>query len=143
MLYYAIFIPKGEKPFPKKIIYTPALSKYAENWGNKGDSGLIAVSDELKTKIGATWLRIFTSENKGYAYIDEYTPELSIAVLPKYRGNGVGTVLLKEQLKIAKKYYPKVSLSVSADNPAKNLYLKFGFKTVNDINNTLTMINIF
>jgi hypothetical protein len=74
MLYQALFVPKGHKPFPQGIIHHPDLSKYAKNWGNKNDIGLIAIDGQTKEKVGAAWLGLFTKENKGYGYVDDAIP---------------------------------------------------------------------
>ena len=62
MLYQALFVPKGDKPFPQGIIHHPDLSKYAKNWGNKNDIGMIAIDGQTKKKVGAAWLGLFTKE---------------------------------------------------------------------------------
>jgi ribosomal protein S18 acetylase RimI-like enzyme len=41
-----------------------------------------------------------------------------MAVLPSYRGQGVGSRLLAYLLRVAEEHHRAVSLSVAADNPA-------------------------
>ncbi|MCK5034540.1 MAG: GNAT family N-acetyltransferase [Candidatus Sabulitectum sp.] len=56
-----------------------------------------------------------------------YVPEnllLYIAVDKSKRGKGIGTILIKKALKLAK---GNVKLHVEFDNPAKTLYEKIGF----------------
>lgn len=77
-------------------------------------------------------------ENKGYGYVDDDTPELSIAVLPEYRSQGVGTQLLTHLFTSAYGQ-SSISLSVSADNSALRLYERFGFEVVSKSNGSLTM----
>jgi GNAT superfamily N-acetyltransferase len=96
MLYHAIYIPDGQEPFPKEIIQQPDFAKYAENWENENDLGLLAINKKTDEKVGAVWSRLFTRNNKGYGYIDNNTPELSISLLPAYRGKGIGTILLEK-----------------------------------------------
>lgn len=59
---------------------------------------------------------------------DYYIDTLSVS--PKYQGYGIGTALIKEVEKTAKRMgYSRVSLNVSHDNPAaKGLYEKLGYK---------------
>ena len=138
ILYQALYIPPGKSPLPKDIVFQPQLAKYVANWKPNQDTGFIAATKD-KTSVGATWLRVFTSNDPGYGYIDDYTPELTIAVLPKYRAQGVGTKLLTKLFSQAKSYYSSVSLSISSDNPAFKLYRRFGFEIISQHNNSLIM----
>ena len=61
--YYAIFLPKGQDPYPKEIIQEPSLKKYWEAWGKDTDSGLIAILESSHVKTGAVWMRLFSEEN--------------------------------------------------------------------------------
>jgi L-amino acid N-acyltransferase YncA len=81
-----------------------------------------------------------TKDNAGYGYVDDDTPELSIAVLPQHRGRGIGTQLLTDLLREAQTRYKAVSLSVSADNPAPEMYERAGFEVVTKEAASLTMI---
>ena len=106
----------------------PYLARYATNWGRLGDLGCIARKKKLN--IGMAWLRLWLSEDKGYGYVNDTIPELAIAVLPDYRGQGMGTDLLRHILAMAHKRFPGVSLSVRADNPVVRLYERVGFVKV-------------
>ncbi|MBW4511576.1 MAG: GNAT family N-acetyltransferase [Scytonematopsis contorta HA4267-MV1] len=77
--------------------------------------------------------------NQGYGYINNETPELSIAVLPEYRKRGIGTQLIVHLLDRIKNLYPAISLSVSLENPALRLYQCLGFEIVGQSNDSLTM----
>jgi len=126
MLYQSIYVPPNTPKPERSILQVPELSKYVNNWGQPGDYGLIAL-DEKNCKIGAVWLRYFDKNHKGYGYICDDIPELGIAVDSKYRGKGVGANLLKTLLDETKSFVPVISLSVQIENPAKNLYARFGF----------------
>jgi len=128
MLYLAIYIPEGALPPPKEIVQTPQLARYVRGWGKPGDMGFLAIDEISQQALGAVWLRLLKDENKGYGYIDDATPELSIAVLPDYRGNGVGTQLMTRLLEEAGNKYEAISLSVSEENPAMRLYRRLGFE---------------
>jgi len=138
MLYQALYVPEGADPFPREVVRLPEISRYAEDWGRIDDLGFVAVIGE--TCVGATWIRLLKGANKGYGYVDETTPELTIAVAPTFRGRGIGTKLLARLMTEAKNRYQAVSLSVSADNPALRLYQRFGFGVVATGGNSLTMI---
>ena len=138
MLYQAIYVPTGTTPLPREIIYQPELAKYVQDW-TTNDIGLIAISESNQTPVGATWIRLFNMNNPGYGYINDETPELSIAVLPEYRNQGIGTRLILNLLEIVKDIYPAISLSVSSDNPAFRLYQHLGFEVVSQSDNSVTM----
>ena len=59
----------------------------------------------------------------------------SMAVLPDYRGHGIGTQLLKAGVEKARQLHiGKVSMVVSPENPkAQQLYESLGFKYVQDM----------
>ena len=78
-------------------------------------------------------------ENRGYGYIDDATPELSIAVRPAHRGKGVGTQLMSRLLKEAGSRYEAISLSVSEENPAMRLYCRLGFEIDGKEGTSVTM----
>jgi GNAT superfamily N-acetyltransferase len=138
LLYEAIYTPPDEDRPPLSIVDTPALRRYVVGWGRADDLGMIALSRVEPRPVGAAWLRRFTSDTPGYGYLDDATPELTIALLPAYRGQGLGTRLLTELLAAAQQY-PAVSLSVDASNPAVKLYQRFGFEVVGRSGRSLTM----
>ncbi|NER79408.1 MAG: GNAT family N-acetyltransferase, partial [Leptolyngbya sp. SIO1D8] len=107
-----------------------------------GDIGFIAVSMNSQVALGAAWLRLFQPDSPGYGYLDEETPELAIAVRPQDRDQGIGTALLTRLLVRAADRYSAVSLSVSIGNPALRLYRRFGFETVEQTEDSLTMVKI-
>ncbi len=142
VLYHALYMPEGAAPLPREIVREPALAQYVSEWGRAGDSGLMAVDEASGTPMGAVWLRQFTQLSPAYGYLDDTTPELSIALLPEYRGRGVGTQLLERMIDQARQQHPAsaaLSLSVSSDNPARRLYERFGFITINTSGDSLTM----
>lgn len=52
---------------------------------------------------------------------------IDIAMLPSFRGKGIGTTLLKQLIEKADRLQKKVSLHVEPDNPALKLYERMGF----------------
>jgi ribosomal protein S18 acetylase RimI-like enzyme len=69
----------------------------------------------------------------GRLYVDRADAGLhliDIALLPEYRGRGIGTALLRALLAEAAQANGKLTLSVAASNPAQRLYERLGFKTV-------------
>lgn len=138
MLYQALYVPEGCAALPREVVRLPELARYVQSWGREGDFGFLAKDAIADQSIGAIWLRLLIGENPGYGYVDDNTPELSIAVLPQYRGQGVGSQLLTHLL-ASESGQSSISLSVSADNPAVRLYQRFGFAIVSKSDESLTM----
>ena len=90
--------------------------------------------------VGAIWIRRFESETPGYGFVDDDTPELSMAVIPGCRGRGIGTEMLRRMLQIIDDRGVGVSLSVSKENPARRLYERHGFEVIESFEDSLTMI---
>jgi ribosomal protein S18 acetylase RimI-like enzyme len=116
----------------------PPVRRYVERWGRPGDTALIAIQDFQR--VGAAWYRLFTSESPGYGFVDEETPELSIAIVPSRRGSGLGSELLDALLERARaEGYHAVSLSVEQGSPAIGLYERHGFGQVGEDDGGVTM----
>jgi ribosomal protein S18 acetylase RimI-like enzyme len=128
MFYQALHV-EGQEPYPRDVLNRPHIAKYLKSWGREGDLGFIAV-DSSNQPIGAVWCRLLKEEEKGFAYLDEQTPELGIAVSAEYRGKGIGTSLLEHLLAKAEELYPAISLSVSPKNRAIELYQRLGFEVI-------------
>lgn len=134
-LYEAIFIPKGVEPPPKNIIAIPELQVYVKNFGtSKDDFALVA---EVENKIiGTVWARIMND----YGHINDKTPSLAISLYKKFRGQGIGSSLIKEMLSLLQvRGYKRVSLSVQKANYAAKLYQKMGFRIIKEIGDELIM----
>lgn len=110
----------------------PILARYVEGWGRVGDIGVMAEHEDKF--VGAAWCRLFEKVAPGWGWIDEETPELSVAVLPKFRNNGVGTSLLMRLLEVTGQKYNVTSLAVRSKNPALRLYLRLGFRVLPERN---------
>ena len=96
-LYEAILISDVIKPTLKNIITSPELQIYVDRFGaSKADFALVT---EVEQKIvGAVWVRIIHD----YGHIDDETPSLAISLYKKYRGQGIGTDMMKEMLSLLK-----------------------------------------
>jgi ribosomal protein S18 acetylase RimI-like enzyme len=141
MLYQALYVPPGQPPFPREILQQPEIACYVHGWGQPHDRGFAALVEG--EPVGAAWLRLLTVERPGYGYVDDDTPELSIAVLPEFRGMGIGSQLLTHLLEQAQALYPAVCLSVSPGNPALRLYQRIGFTIVDETLSSIKMIRYF
>jgi ribosomal protein S18 acetylase RimI-like enzyme len=123
-LYNAIHIPPGGKWPPREIIFTPEIHIYIKDFGDKsGDCGIVAGQDGKI--IGAAWTRIVPA----YGHLDKNTPELAISVLPEYRGQGIGALLMERLFDLLRERgYKRTSLSVQQNNPAVRFYQRLGYK---------------
>jgi ribosomal protein S18 acetylase RimI-like enzyme len=115
------------------------VARYVLNWGRPGDEGLVALDDA--NPVGAAWYRLFPPEEAGFGFVDEQTPELTIAVVPSRRGKGFGHELMTGLLERARRAgYDTLSLSVAKTSPAVSLYERYGFRTVGESDDALTMV---
>jgi ribosomal protein S18 acetylase RimI-like enzyme len=115
------------------------LTRYVDNWGRPGDVAVIA--HDTGNRVGAAWLRRFKAGEPGYAFVDEQTPELSIAVVPSQRSRGLGRELMDALLEDAREAgYAQVSLSVEQDSPAVGFYERYGFEVVGEQDGGLVML---
>jgi [ribosomal protein S18]-alanine N-acetyltransferase len=142
MLFQAIFIPEGNPALDKKIIFEPFLHHYIKDFGQKNDFALVTESEGKL--VGAIWIRLFSEAQKGYGFVDADTPEVSMAIEPDFRNQGIGSQLLGEMLeKMQTLNYKQVSLSVDTRNFAYQLYLKFGFQVHEMSGHTAVMVKVF
>ncbi len=139
MLYQAIFIPEGQEKLPREIIFQPELSRYFLDFGKSKDFCLVAINNE--ELIGAIWIRLFNAKEQGYGYVNDETPELSMAVKEEYRRKGIGKLLFDSMFGYLKKQnFNQISLSVDKQNFAYNFYKKKGFVEFTSTSKTAIMI---
>jgi GNAT superfamily N-acetyltransferase len=111
------------------------VARYVNNWGRPGDAGIIAWENG---PVGAAWYRIFTASSPGFGFVDERTPELTIAVVPSRRGAGLGGELMRALLDRARKDGHS-AVSLSAERGHTGLYEHHGFRPVEEKDGTVTM----
>ena len=130
--------PGAREPSPREVLASPELSRYVVGWPRDGDQGLIA---EVAGPIGAAWYRRFTLEDHGFGFVAPDIPEISIAVVPEWRGRGIGRRLMEGTMRLAAdEGVHAVSLSVELDNPARRLYESLGFSKVELVGGSWTML---
>jgi ribosomal protein S18 acetylase RimI-like enzyme len=139
MLYYAAHVDEEPGAGPNAsidaVMDNPALAKYVRGWGRAGDLGYLALEASSGRPIGAVWMRLFAGADKAYSPVDDGTPELAIGVMPEFRGQGVGSKLMKRLLAAAGARFPVIALNVRAENPAVRLYERLGFRVVGELTN--------
>jgi GNAT superfamily N-acetyltransferase len=115
-----------------------SLWRYVAGWGRRGDSSVIALEGGFP--VGAAWFRLFPRDEPGFGFVDEATPEVSIAVVPSRRGHGIGSDLLEALIGLAREQgYGGLSLSVAEDSPAMHVFEKQGFEKVEQTDHSWTM----
>ncbi len=135
-LYEAIFIPEGMEPPEKDIIFRPELKLYYEGFGSGPADYCLAAEDDGKV-VGAVWSRIMND----YGHIDDNTPSLAISLYRPYRGQGIGTELMRRMLSLLKdKGWKRASLAVQKANYAVRMYKKAGFRIADENTEEYIMI---
>ena len=135
-LYEAIFIPEGKELPPREIIEQPELKLYYDGFGI-GEADFCIVADDEGKVIGAVWTRIMND----YGHVDEETPSFAISLYKEYRGQGIGTKLMKEMLYLLKeKGYKRASLAVQKANYAVKMYENVGFRVVDENDEEYIMV---
>jgi ribosomal protein S18 acetylase RimI-like enzyme len=141
MLYEAVFwrATANRPSFEEGLAY-PDVRKSLAGWGERdGDVGVVATMDSIP--VGAAWFRFWTDDNFTRGYVDESTPVLVIAVHGDYRHQGIGGSMMEWLIDYAAKHgVPRISLSVSKDNYALNLYRQRGFVEHADIEDGFIMV---
>ena len=128
------FLRSSEQKIVKDMLkyahnYTQDLDKYSNFYGlTRKDLGLYALLNNEIT--GAIWTRKLLTEHNSAGFIDENTPVLSIAVLPKFRNSGIGSFMMEQFLQEAGAVYEQVSVYVANDKKVINFYERFGFEMV-------------
>jgi ribosomal protein S18 acetylase RimI-like enzyme len=141
MLHEAAFwrTAAADRPPIDVALSDPDLARYVRAWGRRGDGGLIARVEGRR--VGAVWARRFHADDHGYGFVDERTPELSLAVVAEHRGLGVGSGLVAAMLvQLRLQGTRQVSLSVETDNPAQQLYERLGFTPLTTTGGAVTMV---
>jgi GNAT superfamily N-acetyltransferase len=113
-----------------QVLADPRNAHYVDGWPGPEDAGVVAVDDSGEP-IGAAWLRLFPESDPGYGFVAQDVPELSLGVVERWRGRGVGRALLRDVIRLgAQQGFEHVSLSVERGNRARDLYLDEGFDVV-------------
>ena len=135
-LYEAIFIPEGVDPPDREIIKLPELRIYYEDFGTGRADHCIVAEDDGKV-IGAVWTRIMND----YGHVDDDTPSFAISLYREYRGQGIGTRMMKEMIALLReKGYKRASLAVQKANYAVRMYENTGFRTIDENDEEYIMV---
>jgi GNAT superfamily N-acetyltransferase len=141
MLYEAVFWRATiNKPSFEEGLAYPDVSKALADWGERdGDTAVVATIKSFP--IGAAWYRYWTDGNFINGYRDEITPVLVIGVHSDYRHQGIGGIMIEWLIDYASmQSIQELSLSVSKDNHALNLYKQQGFLEYSDKGDAFIMV---
>ena len=135
-LYEAIFVPEGVTPPDRSIIEQPELSLYYEDFGS-GPADHCLVAEVDGKVVGAVWTRIMND----YGHVDDDTPSFAVSLYKEYRGQGIGTAMMRKMLVLLKEQgYKRASLAVQKANYAVRMYEAVGFKTVDENDEEYIMV---
>jgi GNAT superfamily N-acetyltransferase len=126
LLYETIFVLNDEAMPDRHILKRPEYQQYIRPWKDT-DVGYIAIDPISGEAIGAVWLRFFTADKPGNAYINDSMPELVVVVDGLYRGDGVGTDLVHYLLAQLPTTVKGITLGVDIRNPALEFFERLGF----------------
>lgn len=141
MLYEAVFWRESaDRPSFEIGLAFPEVRKALADWGEReGDTAVVAEINSIP--VGSAWIRYWTDDNPIRGYLQEDTPVLVIAVHADYRHQGIGKQLMAWMIAYASKHcIHQISLMVSKDNYAQNLYRQQGFLAYADRGDSLLMV---
>ena len=141
MLYEAVFwrVDVDKPSFDEGLAY-PDVGKSLAGWGARdGDIAVVAAMDSMQ--VGAGWVRFWTESNTIRGFVEEGTPVLVFGVHPDYRHRGIGTTMIDWLITYTSEHgVPRISLAVSKDNYALDLYRQQGFREVEDTGDSYLMV---
>lgn len=141
MLYEAVFWrARDDKPSFEEGLAYPEVSKSLADWGKRaGDTAVVAVKHAVP--VGSAWYRYWTDDNFINGYIDANIPVLVIGVHRDYRHQGIGKKMIGWLIdRGSMQGIQKISLNVSKDNYALNLYEQQGFQVYADKGDAFLMV---
>lgn len=129
-IFYHGLYDQGASLPDRAILDRPILQPYLADFPNDTDIGLLALDCVNGAPAGVVYCRFFEPDFCGVGFYRRGIPELSIGVMPAYRGRGCGTVLMSATLRETDARRLDVSLNCNPKNPAHRLYERFGFAVI-------------
>ncbi|MDT0266880.1 GNAT family N-acetyltransferase [Streptomyces sp. DSM 44915] len=125
----------------EELLADPNAAHYVVGWPAPGEFGVLAEDPATGVPVGAAWARLLPADDPGYGYVAPDVPELTLGVVPDWRGRGVGKALLDALLAAAVEHgHRRISLSVEDGNRAVELYRSRGFTPVGRVGGADTML---
>ncbi|MBN2899320.1 MAG: GNAT family N-acetyltransferase [Clostridia bacterium] len=126
LLYETVFVLDDEPMPDRSVLETERYKKYIHPWHDE-DIGYIAIDSMTSEAIGAVWLKFFTKDAPGEAYINDKLPELTIVIDGAYRNKGIGTDLVHYLMAQLPASVHGICLSVDVRDPALDFFERLGF----------------
>lgn len=133
---------RDDPAFDRALMREPHVAHYVTPWPRGHDFGVVADRPGVDgpRPVGAAWVRHLTGADRGYGYVGDDVPELTMAVAREHRGQGIGRGLLERLVRTAEQVgLPGLSLSVEDGNAARALYERLGFTVVGREGNSDTL----
>lgn len=137
---------EAEKPISRRqLLKHPELSPYISGWQRDGDLGIIAVDLSgpagLQIPVGSAWLRRYTVDHPGLAYISDDVPEVCAGVVAGHHGRGIEAALVRTLIKEAAKIgIRKLSAAARADSPSLEWLTAIGFQPITRAHDVHTLV---
>ena len=136
-------IRPGDEPFLSQVYASTRLDELAvTDWSDEQKSAFLQMQFVAQYKFyqenytNTDFLIILQDTIEiGRLYVARWRDEIrivDIALLPPYRGTGIGTTILQGILAEAEAERKPVRIHVERDNPALRLYQRLGFVMIED-----------
>ncbi len=130
-------------PFLKEVYFSTRLEELAPvGWDEAQTNEFLEMQFGFQHKsytenYPAAELLVISQDHNdvGRLYIERQENEIriiDIALLPKYRGRGIGSKIMKDILREADDKKLPVTIHVERNNPALSLYARLGFEIIED-----------
>lgn len=105
----------------------PLVATYLDGWKRLDDFGFIAEVEG--TPVGAVWARLLGPVDGLEFDPGPLVPEVTLAVVPHYRNQGIASNLLyRVEMTARTRGFSGLWLNVRTENPARRLYQKAGYR---------------
>jgi len=142
-------LPEDQEFLAKLYATTRDIEMALTGWDTSRKEAFLRMQFQLQTTHYRKYypdasFRIILRDNLpvGRIYLHYGAKEIrlmDIALLPEYRGSGIGGAILANLLAEAAQSGKSVTLHVEPFNPALRLYQRLGFKTIEDLGGNLYM----
>ena len=136
-------IASGDEPFLSQVYASTRIQELAvTDWNDAQKTAFLQMQFVAQHKFyqenytDTDFLVILQDDAPiGRLYVSRWQDEIrivDIALLPAYRGSGIGTTILRGLLAEADTAGKPVRIHVERNNPALRLYQRLGFETIED-----------
>jgi ribosomal protein S18 acetylase RimI-like enzyme len=136
-------ISPGDEPFLSRVYASTRVDELAvTDWDDAQKAAFLQMQFAAQHKFyqenytDTDFLVILQDDTPiGRLYVARWKDEIrivDIALLPTYRGTGIGTAILRDLLAEADDRRQPVRIHVERDNPALRLYQRLGFVLIED-----------